>query len=528
MTQAHLVVSSMSSVRRGPKVGSRAQGRAVWRCCSPRARETSRPLPPGSSVQSEAMTVKLLGFLARCSHVLMKICECQGLHKPRHPVLKLSNDVVRASFRTLAPDKVLNLCTPETATCCLTNLREQLKNWQMSEAKVVNYQVGEVYPPFREDALRTVNYKHGLSSVRKFMKMPTRFYSVVSAGKILPKQSILPTKRPPKAPRTKQPSRANQPLVSETEDLMQCTAFATADEYHLGNLCHELTSYGYVEITSLPRDAANVLVIGTENAAKEYDPGMIFFFREGSVVFWNVEEKTMKKIMQVLERHEIQPYEVALVHWENEEINYRKGEGQSKLHRGQILLNSDLDIDEVILQKFAFSNALCLSVKLAIWESSLDNFVESIQSIPEILKSRKNVKLSHADVMQKIGELFALRHCINLSSDLLITPDFYWDRENLEELYDKTCQFLSINRRVKSSCTRWTVAFGLGKQALNVRITSLCRSGMTSSSCRTFGCGKQPGTVRGARLSTAAQGHQNETCALGGEMRGNCRVEAGN
>ncbi|XP_074920150.1 required for meiotic nuclear division protein 1 homolog isoform X1 [Chelonoidis abingdonii] len=401
------------------------------------------------TVQSEAMTVKLLGFLARCSHVLMKICECQGLHKPRHPVLKLSNDVVRASFRTLAPNKVLNLCTPETATCCLTNLHEQIKNWQMLEAKIVNYQIGEVYPPFREDALRTVNYKHGLSSVKKFMKMPTRSYSVVSAGKILPKQSILPTKRPPKAPRTKQPSRANQPLVSETEDLMQCTAFATADEYHLGNLCHELTSYGYVEITSLPRDAANVLVIGTENAAKEYDPGMIFFFREGSVVFWNVEEKTMKKIMQVLERHEIQPYEVALVHWENEEINYRRGEGQSKLHRGEILLNSDLDIDEVILQKFAFSNALCLSVKLAIWESSLDNFVESIQSIPEILKSRKKVKLSHADVMQKIGELFALRHCINLSSDLLITPDFYWDRENLEELYDKTCQFLSINRRVK-------------------------------------------------------------------------------
>lgn len=30
-----------------------------------------------------------------------------------------------------------------------------------------------------------------------------------------------------------------------------------------------------------------------------------------------------------------------------------------------------------------------------------------------------------------------------------MTPDFYWDRANLEELYDKTCQFLSITRRVK-------------------------------------------------------------------------------
>ncbi|XP_055471902.1 required for meiotic nuclear division protein 1 homolog isoform X2 [Psammomys obesus] len=157
----------------------------------------------------------------------------------------------------------------------------------------------------------------------------------------------------------------------------------------------------------------------------------------------------VKHVMQILERHETQPYEVALVHWENEELNYTKTEGQSKLHRGEIKLNSELDLDDTILEKFAFSNALCLSVKLAIWEATLDKFIESIQSIPEALKAGKKVKLSHKEVMQKMGELFALRHRINLSSDFLITPDFYWDRANLEELYDKTCQFLSITRRVK-------------------------------------------------------------------------------
>ncbi|XP_051868361.1 required for meiotic nuclear division protein 1 homolog isoform X2 [Pristis pectinata] len=230
---------------------------------------------------------------------------------------------------------------------------------------------------------------------------------------------------------------------------MKCTAFATADEYHLENLCSDLMSSGYHEITDLPRDASNVLVIGTEMLAKPNDYGLIFFFREGSVVFWNVEDKTVKHIMQTLEPHEIQPYEIALVHWENEEVNYRISDGHSKLHRGEILLNSSLDSDESILEKFAFSNALSLSVKLAIWEVSLDNFVESIQFIPEMLKAGKQVKLSRSEVMQKIGQLFALRHRINLSSDLLMTPDFYWDREHLEQLYDKTCQFLNINRRVK-------------------------------------------------------------------------------
>ncbi|KAM5171448.1 required for meiotic nuclear division protein 1 homolog isoform 1-T1 [Mantella aurantiaca] len=268
-----------------------------------------------------------------------------------------------------------------------------------------------------------------------------RFYCV---GK-LPTSS----KRPLKSSRTKQPSRSNLPLPSKTEDVMQCVAFATADEFHLGTLCHDLVSNGYCELTSLPRDASNVLLVGVANISKEYDSGVIFFFREGAVVFWNVEEKTVKHVMQILERHEIQPYEIALVHWENEEINYSFRDGHSRLAKGEIMLNAQLEVDEIILEKFAFSNALCLSVKLAMWEATLDTFVESIQSIPEMLKARKKIKLSHDDVMQKIGELFALRHRINLSSDLLITPDFYWDRENLEHLYDKTCQFLSINRRVK-------------------------------------------------------------------------------
>uniref|UniRef100_A0A3P8TB62 Required for meiotic nuclear division 1 homolog n=1 Tax=Amphiprion percula TaxID=161767 RepID=A0A3P8TB62_AMPPE len=278
----------------------------------------------------------------------------------------------------------------------------------------------------------------------------TRFYSSSIVKTVLKsnlKPATVPGKRAPKGPRTKQPSRANQPSQSVDKDMMQCIAFATADQYHLPTLCHDLINQGFQEI-DLPRDASNVLVISTDMAAKPDDDAQIFFFREGSVVFWNVEEKTLKRVLRILEHHEIQPYEVALVHWENEEINYTVGEGNTKLERGNFMLSDQMDQHEAVLEKFAFSNALCLSVKLAIWEVALDNFVDSIQSIPETLKSGKRVKLSSAEVMKKIGELFTLRHCINLRSDLLLTPDFYWDRENLEKLYDKTCQFLSINRRV--------------------------------------------------------------------------------
>lgn len=96
--------------------------------------------------------------------------------------------------------------------------------------------------------------------------------------------------------------------------------------------------------------------------------------------------------MRILEHHEIQPYEVALVHWENEEINYTVREyvsahrfmfylkhqtlprfvsdwnilslrGNSKLERGNFILSDQMEPQEAVLEKFAFSNALCLSGK---------------------------------------------------------------------------------------------------------------------------------------------------------------------
>ncbi|XP_070589815.1 required for meiotic nuclear division protein 1 homolog isoform X2 [Erythrolamprus reginae] len=388
------------------------------------------------------MAMKLLGFLARSSYT---ISQCR--YFPTYGYLTSSNNL-------LSVNRHCRLCIPKgtsnfTSNCIDNSNLFSPQTTIGSTAKIINYLTMDACPSSRElHPFKASIFKQKLKHIRIFTGIPNRHYSVLSPSKLQPKQDIVPVKRLPKASRTKQPSRINLPLPSEAKDVMQCIAFATADAYHLGNLCLDLASSGYVEIT-LPRDAANVLVVGTEKTAKDHDLGIIFFFKEGSVVFWNVEEKTIKNIFKKLEKHEIQPYEIALVHWENEEISYRRGEGQSKLHKGEILINSELEMDDLILEKFAFSNALCLSVKLAIWEASLDNFVESIQSIPQMLKLRKKLKLSHADVMQKIGELFAMRHHINLSSDLLITPDFYWDREHLEQLYDKMHRFLSIDRRVK-------------------------------------------------------------------------------
>jgi len=44
----------------------------------------------------------------------------------------------------------------------------------------------------------------------------------------------------------------------------------------------------------------------------------------------------------------------------------------------------NVESENKILEKYAFANALSSSVKLGIWESTLDNFVESIAHITEV------------------------------------------------------------------------------------------------------------------------------------------------
>lgn len=103
------------------------------------------------------------------------------------------------------------------------------------------------------------------------------------------------------------------------------------------------------------------------------------------------------------------------------------------------------------LDKYTFSNAMAQSVKLGIWEASLNRYIDSIEFVTEDLKIGKKIRMTQQEVLRKQGELFVLRHRINLTSDLLDTPDFYWERDDLENLYQRICGYFNIAKRTKVS-----------------------------------------------------------------------------
>jgi len=58
--------------------------------------------------------------------------------------------------------------------------------------------------------------------------------------------------------------------------------------------------------------------------------------------------------------------------------------------------------------------------------SSLDKLIDSIEFLSDDLKAGRDVKMSQSEVLKKSGEIFALRHVVNLSSgEFINTVDFF-------------------------------------------------------------------------------------------------------
>ncbi|EGD81463.1 hypothetical protein PTSG_02181 [Salpingoeca rosetta] len=199
-----------------------------------------------------------------------------------------------------------------------------------------------------------------------------------------------------------------------------------------------------------------------------------FILSSGSIVFWSMTRADMRMVRELCRIGEMHPIkDEQVIEQEHEILSYRITTGKSStIERGTIFLStahrqqpgttptssdtSSSSADEVEEQQdasqlqpvhldmFAFSHALANSVELGILETELNAYSRNVESIPEAIKDGTKLRLTRSYVLQRYGELLTLRHKLNTSKDL---SNFYWDREQLEALYDRTCAFLDVTSR---------------------------------------------------------------------------------
>lgn len=254
----------------------------------------------------------------------------------------------------------------------------------------------------------------------------------------------------------KRPPRKKRPVAQAKEGKFNVVAYATAHEYDLDGLHLALIRTDQFETRKFYADSdqevLHIRIKHNTDGGEPFtgEPQEVFFFREGSTVLWNCDDEQTRLIWQYLSAYEVNAYEAPVVEDEKEIMDYAYTDSQNGGLKQEVFwLRANESND---LFKYTYSNAMTSSVKLAMWEAKLNEYIDGLAEVTSDLKNGKSLRMTRAAVLQKTGELFALKHLVNLNSELLGTPDFYWEHESLEKLFSKTCYYFSVPKRKRVSC----------------------------------------------------------------------------
>lgn len=212
---------------------------------------------------------------------------------------------------------------------------------------------------------------------------------------------------------------------------MRCTCYSTAATYDTPRLFQHLQRLGP---TQLFRDVVHIQIV-EDNRLK----GDLFYFSYGTVVCWGFTEQEEKEIIQSLKEFEREPHPKI----ELDEFTFDYAEA-IKIEEDEILLHN-----KSTLTKLAVSHGIAQSVKLSTFEELIKKTIEHTKTLPLDLARKGKIPLSRKEISQKMGEIFIERNFINLHSDILDTPEFFWDYPELEPFYRRTAHYLDVSKRVE-------------------------------------------------------------------------------
>ncbi|MBL9029374.1 MAG: RMD1 family protein [Caedimonas sp.] len=89
-------------------------------------------------------------------------------------------------------------------------------------------------------------------------------------------------------------------------------------------------------------------------------------------------------------------------------------------------------------------------LQLVSFEARIEAVIEGVEKITAAMARQGKVPLSRREIGKKIGKLFFERNLINLHSNFLNPPDFFWEYPQLEPLYQMTAKDLEIRSRTQT------------------------------------------------------------------------------
>lgn len=217
---------------------------------------------------------------------------------------------------------------------------------------------------------------------------------------------------------------------------MRCVSFCPTESYRLAPIASFFRTKGYNV-----KQYRKVLHIS-------YPPkeGDIFIFSYGCLVTWGLSRNEEKQLLEQLKPFSIGPFSTI----EIGRFIYKYGD------RTEMATHERFNIDIIVLEsesvqlKLAISYGLAQSIQLESYESAVQKTIEQNSHFPEQLAKKGHIDLSQKEISCRMGQIFLARSSINLNSEYLASPEYFWEHASLEDYYNMIEKFLDIPRRVST------------------------------------------------------------------------------
>lgn len=215
---------------------------------------------------------------------------------------------------------------------------------------------------------------------------------------------------------------------------MRCTAFCPTENYHLSAISSYFRSNGYS--AKLYRKVLHI--------TPPTKIGDIFIFSYGCLVIWGLKKSDEDALLK-----QLQPFSAKLLpSIEVDRFVYKYSD------HTEITTHTRFNTDIIFLEsdsvqlKLAISYGLAQSIQLESYEGTVQKTIDANSYLPEQLSKQGSIMLSQKAISKRMGEIFIARSSINLNSDYLSAPEYFWEYPSLETYYTMSEKFLDINRRV--------------------------------------------------------------------------------
>jgi uncharacterized Rmd1/YagE family protein len=173
---------------------------------------------------------------------------------------------------------------------------------------------------------------------------------------------------------------------------------------------------------------------------------LIYIFKNGTVVSWGVKRHQIKAHLDIIRPFTDKPISLHV----HDEFSYQRDDITAIKPHDYFdvdCLRIDSDNEEL---KLSLSYGFSQSVKLQYFETILETLIEKYTPFIHRLANKGGIGISRRQILHVIGDILAAQSEMNLVSNFLSHPKYFWRHPTLEVNFIMLERYLHVQRRANA------------------------------------------------------------------------------